>query len=79
MSGQIPRARSAWYETCQQQNRMVVASCVLLPLYINALLLACTVVADHLRFHVVGMRRQTCDAEFDANDTASERRRIQIE
>eukprot|EP00971_Amphidinium_carterae_P263839 5234675-Amphidinium_carterae.1 len=31
-------------------------SCGLLPLYSNMSLLACTVVADHLRFHVVGTR-----------------------
>eukprot|EP00971_Amphidinium_carterae_P118522 2348098-Amphidinium_carterae.1 len=29
----IARARSAWYETRQQQNALFVASCVLLPLY----------------------------------------------
>eukprot|EP00971_Amphidinium_carterae_P305511 6071099-Amphidinium_carterae.2 len=56
MYGQFAIARSAWYETCQQQNRLVVASFVLLPFYSNALWLACTVVADHLRFHVVSMR-----------------------
>eukprot|EP00971_Amphidinium_carterae_P267037 5296796-Amphidinium_carterae.1 len=54
--GQLARARSAWYETCQQQNRLVLASLLLLPLYNNMLLLACTVVADHFRFHVVGVR-----------------------
>eukprot|EP00971_Amphidinium_carterae_P330067 6462922-Amphidinium_carterae.1 len=42
MHGKFARARAAWYETCQQQNRMVLASCVLLPLYSNALVLACT-------------------------------------
>eukprot|EP00971_Amphidinium_carterae_P169615 3360350-Amphidinium_carterae.1 len=56
MHGAVARARSAWYETCQQQNRLVLAPCVLLPFYSNALLLACPVVADHLRFHAVGMR-----------------------
>eukprot|EP00971_Amphidinium_carterae_P255833 5079511-Amphidinium_carterae.1 len=56
MYGDFALARSAWYETCQQQNRLVLASCVLLPFYSRALLLACTVVADHLRFHVVNMR-----------------------
>eukprot|EP00971_Amphidinium_carterae_P156141 3095716-Amphidinium_carterae.1 len=56
MYGEFARARSAWYETCRQQNRLVLASCVLLPFYSKALLLACTVVADHLRFHVVGIR-----------------------
>eukprot|EP00971_Amphidinium_carterae_P259822 5155116-Amphidinium_carterae.1 len=56
MKKKFARARSAWYETCQQHNRLVVASCVLLPLYSNTILLACTVVADHLRFHVAGMR-----------------------
>eukprot|EP00971_Amphidinium_carterae_P104230 2064317-Amphidinium_carterae.1 len=55
MYGDFARARSAWYETCQQQNRLVLATCVLLPFYSNALLLACTIVADHLRFHAVGM------------------------
>eukprot|EP00971_Amphidinium_carterae_P045156 888582-Amphidinium_carterae.1 len=49
--GKFARARSAWYETCQQQNRLLLASYVLLPTYTNMLLLACTVVADHLRFH----------------------------
>eukprot|EP00971_Amphidinium_carterae_P276612 5489321-Amphidinium_carterae.1 len=53
---EVALARSAWYETCQQQNRLALASCVLLPFYSNVLWLACTVVADHLRFHVVGMR-----------------------
>eukprot|EP00971_Amphidinium_carterae_P306393 6088802-Amphidinium_carterae.1 len=56
MDGVYACARSAWYETCQQQNCLMLASCVLLPLYSNALLLACTVVADHFRFHVVGLR-----------------------
>eukprot|EP00971_Amphidinium_carterae_P302210 6004409-Amphidinium_carterae.1 len=56
MYGEFARARSAWYETCRQQNRLVVASFALLPFYSNTLLLACAVVADHLRFHVVGMR-----------------------
>eukprot|EP00971_Amphidinium_carterae_P200452 3977751-Amphidinium_carterae.1 len=56
MYGAFACARSAWYETCQQQNRLVLASCLLLPVYSNALLLACAVVADRLRFHVVGMR-----------------------
>eukprot|EP00971_Amphidinium_carterae_P050596 996370-Amphidinium_carterae.1 len=54
--GKFARARSAWYETCQQHNRLLLASCVLLPSYGNMLLLACVVVADHLRFHVVGTR-----------------------
>eukprot|EP00971_Amphidinium_carterae_P013364 263423-Amphidinium_carterae.1 len=56
MKGEVAHARSAWHETCHQQNRLVLASCVLLPFYSNVLLLACTVVADHLRFHVAGMR-----------------------
>eukprot|EP00971_Amphidinium_carterae_P069574 1376943-Amphidinium_carterae.1 len=56
MYGEFARARLAWYETCQRQNRLMLVSCVLLPFYSNALLLACTVVADHLRFHVGGMR-----------------------
>eukprot|EP00971_Amphidinium_carterae_P268834 5333126-Amphidinium_carterae.1 len=55
MAEDIARARSAWYQTCQQQNCLVLASCMLLPFYSNALWLACTVVVDHLRFHV-GMR-----------------------
>eukprot|EP00971_Amphidinium_carterae_P334297 6469482-Amphidinium_carterae.1 len=54
--GDFALARSAWYETCQKQNCLVVASCVLLPFYSNGLWLACTVVTDHLQFHVVGMR-----------------------
>eukprot|EP00971_Amphidinium_carterae_P348435 6490487-Amphidinium_carterae.1 len=52
----IAHARSAWYETCQQHKRLVLASCVILSFYSNSLLLACTVVADHLRFHVVDRR-----------------------
>eukprot|EP00971_Amphidinium_carterae_P154645 3066437-Amphidinium_carterae.1 len=56
MCGESARARLAWHETCQQQNSLVLASCALLPFYSNTLLLTCTVVADHLRFHVVGMR-----------------------
>eukprot|EP00971_Amphidinium_carterae_P146979 2912751-Amphidinium_carterae.1 len=56
MAEDIACARSAWYQTCQQQNCLVLASCMLLPFYSNAALLVCTVVADHLRFHVVGMR-----------------------
>eukprot|EP00971_Amphidinium_carterae_P294589 5849235-Amphidinium_carterae.1 len=56
MYGRFARARSAWHETCQQQNRCMLASCVLLPLYSSTLLLACTVAADHFRYHVVGMR-----------------------
>eukprot|EP00971_Amphidinium_carterae_P014232 280983-Amphidinium_carterae.1 len=50
------RAMAAWYETCKQQNCLLLASCILLPLYSNMLLLACTVVADHVRFHFVGLR-----------------------
>eukprot|EP00971_Amphidinium_carterae_P019857 391211-Amphidinium_carterae.1 len=42
MYGDFARAKSAWHETCQQQNRLVLASCVLLPFYSKALLLACT-------------------------------------
>eukprot|EP00971_Amphidinium_carterae_P065594 1299640-Amphidinium_carterae.1 len=58
MNRELARARSVWYETCQEHNHLVLASCVLLPLYSNALplLRVCTVVADHLRFHVVGIR-----------------------
>eukprot|EP00971_Amphidinium_carterae_P176356 3496449-Amphidinium_carterae.1 len=56
MYGGFARARSAWYETCQQQNRLILASCVLFPFYSKALLLACTIVVDNLRFHVTGMR-----------------------
>eukprot|EP00971_Amphidinium_carterae_P335822 6471871-Amphidinium_carterae.1 len=54
--GKFALARSAWYETCQQLNCVALASFVLLPLYSNTLLPACTVVADHFRFHVVGMK-----------------------
>eukprot|EP00971_Amphidinium_carterae_P134023 2655907-Amphidinium_carterae.1 len=56
MYGATARARSAWYETCQQQHRFLLASYVLLPSYSNMLLLACTVVVGHLQFHAVGMR-----------------------
>eukprot|EP00971_Amphidinium_carterae_P143805 2849622-Amphidinium_carterae.1 len=56
MDGEFAHARSAWYETCQQQHRLVLAPCVLLPFYTNMLLFACMVVADHLRFHTVAMR-----------------------
>eukprot|EP00971_Amphidinium_carterae_P042076 826465-Amphidinium_carterae.1 len=56
MYGEFACARLAWYETSQQQNRLVLASCVLLPFYSNSLWLMCTVVADHLRFHVVGVK-----------------------
>eukprot|EP00971_Amphidinium_carterae_P193541 3840456-Amphidinium_carterae.1 len=56
MNAEFARARSAWWETCQQQSDLVLASCVLLPFYSNALWLECTVVADHLQFHIVGMR-----------------------
>eukprot|EP00971_Amphidinium_carterae_P256155 5085915-Amphidinium_carterae.1 len=56
MERTFAHARSAWHETCQQQHRFLVASCVLLPMYSNMLLHVCMVVADHLRFHVVGMR-----------------------
>eukprot|EP00971_Amphidinium_carterae_P064095 1269055-Amphidinium_carterae.1 len=73
VDAKFARARSAWYETCQLQNRLSLASCVLLPIYSNMLKLACTVVADHLRFHIVGARmpvevstalsQQTCDAD----------------
>eukprot|EP00971_Amphidinium_carterae_P142172 2816203-Amphidinium_carterae.1 len=56
MHREFARARFAWYETCQQHNCLVMASCVPLPFYSSALFLACTVVADHLRFHVVGVR-----------------------
>eukprot|EP00971_Amphidinium_carterae_P222341 4413088-Amphidinium_carterae.1 len=55
-NGKFARARSAWYETCQEHQCLLLTSCVLLPLYSNMLLRACTVVADHLRFHFVGMR-----------------------
>eukprot|EP00971_Amphidinium_carterae_P128477 2544956-Amphidinium_carterae.1 len=33
MDGRLQRARFAWYETCQKQKRMLLASCVLLPVY----------------------------------------------
>eukprot|EP00971_Amphidinium_carterae_P250171 4966132-Amphidinium_carterae.1 len=56
MYGRFAHAKSAWYETCQQQKCLLLASCVLLPLYNNMLLLSCMVAGDHLRFHVVGMR-----------------------
>eukprot|EP00971_Amphidinium_carterae_P200103 3971321-Amphidinium_carterae.3 len=56
MYGKFARARSAWYETCQQQKCLLLAPCLLLPLYNNMLLLACTVVGDNLRFHVRGTR-----------------------
>eukprot|EP00971_Amphidinium_carterae_P097568 1930581-Amphidinium_carterae.1 len=56
MPRNFTRAKAAWYETCKQQNCLLLASCILLPLYSNMLLLACTVVADHVRFHVVGLR-----------------------
>eukprot|EP00971_Amphidinium_carterae_P018443 363952-Amphidinium_carterae.1 len=42
MDGEFARARLAWYETCQQQHRLVLASFVLLPLYSNTLWFACT-------------------------------------
>eukprot|EP00971_Amphidinium_carterae_P331007 6464336-Amphidinium_carterae.1 len=58
MNGVLARARLAWYETCQEQNRLMLASCVLIPFYSNALRLVCTVAADHLRIHVVGNRVQ---------------------
>eukprot|EP00971_Amphidinium_carterae_P224341 4450668-Amphidinium_carterae.1 len=42
MHAEFTRARLAWHETCQRQNRLLLASCVLLPFYSKALLLACT-------------------------------------
>eukprot|EP00971_Amphidinium_carterae_P214122 4249462-Amphidinium_carterae.1 len=42
MDGEFARARSAWHETCHRQNRLVLASCVLLPFYSRALWLTCT-------------------------------------
>eukprot|EP00971_Amphidinium_carterae_P223870 4442217-Amphidinium_carterae.1 len=42
MQGVLARGRSAWYETCKQQNCLALVSCVLLPAYSNALWLACT-------------------------------------
>eukprot|EP00971_Amphidinium_carterae_P031277 615988-Amphidinium_carterae.1 len=42
MCREVARAGSAWYETCQQQNRLLLASCVPLPFYSNSLWLACT-------------------------------------
>eukprot|EP00971_Amphidinium_carterae_P054523 1074269-Amphidinium_carterae.1 len=56
MSRKFARARLAWYETRLQQNRFLLTSWVLIPFYSKALWLACMVVADHLRFHVVGIR-----------------------
>eukprot|EP00971_Amphidinium_carterae_P032460 639342-Amphidinium_carterae.1 len=56
MHGEFVRARAAWYETCQQQNRLSVAACFLLPVYSKMLSIACTVIADHFQVHVVGMR-----------------------
>eukprot|EP00971_Amphidinium_carterae_P191664 3803222-Amphidinium_carterae.1 len=52
MYGSYAWAKSVWYETCQQQRIMFLASCVLLPLYSRMLPLACMVVEHHLRFHV---------------------------
>eukprot|EP00971_Amphidinium_carterae_P231063 4585462-Amphidinium_carterae.1 len=42
LHGKFARARSAWYETCERQNRWVLASCALVPFYSNTLWLACT-------------------------------------
>eukprot|EP00971_Amphidinium_carterae_P318908 6339317-Amphidinium_carterae.1 len=42
MHEKFARARLEWYETCQQQNRLVLTSCVLLPVYSSSLWLACT-------------------------------------
>eukprot|EP00971_Amphidinium_carterae_P233219 4629026-Amphidinium_carterae.1 len=74
MFGKFAGTRSAWYETCQQQHRLLLASLVLLPAYSNMLVLACTVVVD------LGstFSQQTCDADFAANDASTEKGRIRM-
>eukprot|EP00971_Amphidinium_carterae_P191716 3804075-Amphidinium_carterae.1 len=76
MTGKLARARAAWYETCKQQNCLLSASCALLPLYSNMLLLACTVVADHVLSKALS--QETCDTEQFENDTTAEKSRIRI-
>eukprot|EP00971_Amphidinium_carterae_P188214 3735946-Amphidinium_carterae.1 len=46
--GHMLCARSAWYQTSEYMAVFVVASCVLLPMYENAISPACVVVSDHL-------------------------------
>eukprot|EP00971_Amphidinium_carterae_P146308 2900083-Amphidinium_carterae.1 len=51
MYGRFARAKSAWSETSQHQGAVLMASCVPALVYSNRQSLACTVTADHLRFH----------------------------
>eukprot|EP00971_Amphidinium_carterae_P022564 444958-Amphidinium_carterae.1 len=51
MDGRLARARSAWYETCQQQGRFLVCVLALLTSGCNIAPRQCTVVSDHIRFH----------------------------
>eukprot|EP00971_Amphidinium_carterae_P260379 5166010-Amphidinium_carterae.1 len=56
MHGRFARAKSAWIETSQRQNVVLMASCVSALVYKNMLSLACTVLSDHLRLHFVSAR-----------------------
>eukprot|EP00971_Amphidinium_carterae_P096587 1911681-Amphidinium_carterae.1 len=48
MYGRFARAKSAWNETSQRQNVVLMASCVSALLYNNMQSLACTLTTDHL-------------------------------
>eukprot|EP00971_Amphidinium_carterae_P115122 2280017-Amphidinium_carterae.1 len=51
MYGKFAQAKAAWYDTSKQQGRLLAASCVLLALYNDRVYLACTVVAERMRFN----------------------------
>eukprot|EP00971_Amphidinium_carterae_P191205 3794551-Amphidinium_carterae.1 len=56
MYGRFARAKSAWIETSQRQNAVLMAACVSALVCNNMLSLACTVLSDHLRLHFVSAR-----------------------
>eukprot|EP00971_Amphidinium_carterae_P269597 5348200-Amphidinium_carterae.1 len=56
MHGRFARAKSAWNETSQRQNAILMASCVSALSYNNIQFLACTVLTDHLRLHFIAAR-----------------------
>eukprot|EP00971_Amphidinium_carterae_P161840 3208343-Amphidinium_carterae.1 len=53
MYGRFDRSKSAWNETSQHQNGVLLASCVAALLYNNTQSLTCAVTSDHLRLHFV--------------------------
>eukprot|EP00971_Amphidinium_carterae_P162452 3220456-Amphidinium_carterae.1 len=54
--GRFARAKSAWIETSQRQNAVLMAACVSALLHNNMQSLACIALTDHLRLHFIAAR-----------------------